>query len=114
MPLGARNPATQLQRQLNVFPCRQGGQQLEELEDDADVAAPPPGELVLAHVANLVTSKGNAARCGPVDSGQDVEQRRLAASRGSVDGEQAAVRDLECDRVEDGGRGPVAADDLCQ
>ena len=64
--------------------------------------ATPSGELVLAHLAHLATREDDAPARGPVDAGQQVEQRRFAAARWSVDGEERLRRDGEGEIVQDG------------
>ena len=49
--------AAQFQRQQHVFQRRQRRHQLEELEDDADMSAPPACQRVLALLAQLPPAK---------------------------------------------------------
>ena len=49
-PLTGRVLAHQVHRQDDVLKQSQGGQQLEELKQDPQVATSPDGHLVLAHL----------------------------------------------------------------
>ena len=55
---------------------------MEELEDDADLAAAPLGELVLAQRVHRLAQDDHFAGGGAVDAGDHVEQGRFAAARG--------------------------------
>ena len=59
--------------------------QLEELEDDADGAAAPDGELVLGHLVQAAAVDRHRPGRGPVDARDEVEDRRLAAARRAGD-----------------------------
>jgi hypothetical protein len=94
-PGGVRLATRQLQRQRDVLGRRQHGQQVEELEDEADVVAPQLRELAVVQAADVDAGDGDLARRGLVEAGEDVHQRRLARARRAHDGGQPAFGDLD-------------------
>src|SRR5690606_6702183 len=54
-------------------------QELEELEDNADAAPAPGGELLLAQGVDALAVDADRARRRPVDAGDDVEDGGLTA-----------------------------------
>jgi hypothetical protein len=68
--------------ELDVLPRRQAGDQVVELKDEADVAAPEAGEHAVGGAAELEVAKAERAAGGHVQPTQDVEKRRLAGARG--------------------------------
>ncbi len=81
-------PAADAQRQRHVLAHRQPGQQVGRLEHDADIARGagdrPAVERGLAAVM-------------VVEPGQDAQQGRLAAARGTDDADELTVPDVEID-----------------
>ena len=83
------------QRQRDVFDCRQFGEQLPGLEDEAEGVAAQhgavligdAGELVGAIVAHMV---GDLAGRGQVDAGKNVQQRGFAGAGRAHDGDRFA------------------------
>ena len=112
-PLAARQPAAaaQFQREQDVLQRGQRRDELEELEDDAHVASAPARERVLAAPAQLLPGEDDLPARRAVDAGQQVEQRRLAAAGGAVDGEEALRWDAEGEVVEDDGPLRARGDD---
>jgi hypothetical protein len=70
----------QLGGQQHVVGDRQVVQQIEELEDHADLRPPELRRPRLAHPVHPQPGDGDGARAGPVEPGDQVEQRRLAAA----------------------------------
>ncbi len=68
----------QLQRQQQVFAHRQGADQVEKLEDEADMVTPEQGALVFAEPVELNIVKNDIPGVGPIDSADQVEQGRFA------------------------------------
>ncbi len=90
----------QLGRQEDVLLGVQHREQIEELEDEADM---PPAELrqiVVAEVRDLGAVDRYGARCGPIEAGEDVHERRLARARGAHDGGELALRNVERDAAQ--------------
>jgi hypothetical protein len=64
---------------------RQSGQQLEELEHNADVPAAPRRELLLAQLIDALAADRDRAGGWPIDAGDHVDDRRLTAARWTDD-----------------------------
>ena len=79
-------------RRLDVLPRGEPGNEVVELEDDADLLAPEPVQVAdVTH--EVVTGHDDRAGVGRFESGEQVEHRRLArAGRPDEDGELAAPR----------------------
>ena len=78
-PLLGLQPA-QLQRHLDVLARGEGRDELERLEHEADLLAAEAGPLVFAQRAELLAVEPDAAGGGPVEPGEQAEQRALAAA----------------------------------
>ena len=98
----AARPAAQVQRQADVLEARQGRQQVEELEDEADLVAADAGQRVVRQAAQGFAVDGDDAGGGAIESAEQVEQRGLSRARGSDDRDHLAAGDGESDRVEGG------------
>ena len=76
--------ASQLDRQGDVFQDRQRGDQIEELEDDADVAAAEERALVFAQGGQFDFAAMRAYKDPPfggtIDAGDEIEEGALAAA----------------------------------
>ena len=120
--LGARariaGRAVQLQRQRDIFEHRQRRDEIEELKDDADVAAAEERALLLAERGQVehaaVLAEDHAAAAGRIDAGDEVEQRALAAARLAKQADKLAGVELAVQRVEHGAAGAPFAIDLGQ
>ena len=75
----------------------QGGEQVEPLEDEADVGPPDARPLALGQADQLLATQAHAAAAGVEDAAHDREQRRLAAPRRSHHQQDFAAGDLERD-----------------
>jgi hypothetical protein len=100
--LAARIDAAKVHRQHHVLHHRQGGEQLEELEDDADVPPAPAGQLVLAQFVNGLAADEHLTAGGSVDSGNHVQERGLARSGGTHHADELSSPYLQGDVLEDG------------
>ena len=89
----------QCQRQRYILYERQIGQNMEGLEDKADLLSTKAGARALVKRAKFDTVNHDAARVGFVEPGQDVEQGRLADPRLADDRDQFARRDVEVERA---------------
>ena len=98
----ARRPG-ELGRDEHVVANRQIVEQLEELEHEADLGAPEPGGARLAQLVHANAVEADLAAGRPIQPADQVEQRRLAASRRTHDRGHPAGLDIERERVE---RGP--------
>ena len=88
----ARIEAAQLEGDLDVLPRGQGGDEVEGLEDEADLLRAQPRPRVLAQRAELDAVEEDAPAGGPVEAGHQREQRALAAARRAEDGHVRAGR----------------------
>src|SRR5262249_15245972 len=87
--------AEQLEREKHVLLDRQGGDQVEELEDEAD---PPPaqqGALAFGEAAELGAVETDLAAVGGLDAGDQIEQRGFAGAAAAEQDHQLAAADLE-------------------
>ncbi len=107
-PDGVGLAAGELERQRDVLGRGQHRQQVEELEDEADVVAAQLRQLVVVHARDVLAGDGDLTRGGLVEAGEDVHERRLARARGAHDGGQPTTSDVERDAAQ-GVDGGVAA-----
>ena len=84
--------------------ARQRRDQLERLEDESDLLGAQAGAPVLVERAEILAVEMDRAAGGPVESGEQAEQRGLAAARGSDDGHERARLHVERDIVQHGER----------
>ena len=78
--------------QLDVLARGERGDQVVELEDEADVLAPEPGESRVVVVREIVIEEVDRAPGRNVEAAEDVEQRRLAAARRSEQDDHLAAK----------------------
>jgi len=74
-------PARQVgqhERQLDVLERRQDGDQVVELEDEADMRGAPGRQIDLGKRRDLDPTHGDDAGVGPIQAGDEVEQGALA------------------------------------
>ena len=82
-------------RQRDIFQRRQGGNQIEELKDEADLAVADIGELALAHARDVHAVDGDGAAGGAVQAADDPQQRTFPAARGPDDADHFVTMNLE-------------------
>ncbi len=85
----------QQQRQLDVLERRQDRDEVVELEDESDVVGPPAGDLAFGHPADFLVVDDHRAGRRPIEAGDQVEERRLAGTRGSHQGEELPFVDRQ-------------------
>src|SRR5205823_14555710 len=73
--------ARDLERQRDVLLGREDREQVEELEDEAELVATELGELLVVKRAKLDVFDNHGARGGAIEAGQDVHQGGLAGAR---------------------------------
>src|SRR6185436_3354808 len=93
-------PAAQVQRQPHVLQRAQRRQQVEELEDEADLVAADAGQLVVAEAGERLAVDAHLAGGRAIEPADQVQQRRFAGARRSNDRDHLAARDGEGDAVE--------------
>ena len=104
--LGPRR-ARELGRDQDVVANRQVVEQLEELEDEADLRPPEPGSVRLAEPVDADAVEVDLAAGRPVQPADQVEQGRLAAARRAHDRGHPPGLDVEREPVERGSRRSV-------
>ena len=87
-------------RQLDVLAGAEAGQEVEELEDEAEVCGPEPGPLSFAEAADLAAVEAQPSLARGVEGAEQVQQRALAAARGADDRDQLAGLDPHRDPVQ--------------
>src|SRR5487761_2096617 len=92
--LGARQ-RRQLQRQLDVAERRQHRHQVVELEDESDVHRAPQREIGVREARDVDAADADLPGRRLVDAGDEVQQRRLARSRGPHQRDELALEDVE-------------------
>ena len=91
-PLAPRQVREQ-ERQLDVLERRQDRDQVIGLEDEADVVGPPAGDLRLGEVAQVLAVHDHLAAGGPVEPGDQVQERGLARARGAHERQELPFAD---------------------
>ncbi|MEZ4456432.1 MAG: hypothetical protein R2882_07775 [Gemmatimonadales bacterium] len=99
--------AAEFEGHLDVLPGRERRDQMERLEDEADLLGPELGSFVFSEAAEIGAVEGHPAAAGPVEPREQAEERGLAAARGPDDREEAAALEGERDIVQH--RQPPAA-----
>src|SRR5215471_14030833 len=84
-------------RKGDVLVHAQMRQEIEELKDDADLAAPVDRQLRFGQGTDVTPSDGDRAGACAVDAADQVEKRRLAASGRTFDREKFPRRNFEID-----------------
>jgi hypothetical protein len=72
-----------------------------KLKNESDVAIAKPRQFVIRHRRNLGIPDSNRAGVRPIESAEQMQQRRLADARGSDDRQHLAALDAERHVVED-------------
>ena len=98
----AGGAARQLGRELDVLDHGQGGDEVEELEDEAHVIAAEERAVAGRKAVQAHPGDEEVAGRGEVDPGHEVEERALAAAAPPADGDELALGD---------GRGRLAEHD---
>ena len=98
----APRPAAQMQRQPDVLETRQRRQQIEELKDESDLVAPHPGQRLVGQAAERFAVDADVAGGRPIETANQIEQRRLAGAGRSDDRHHLAARNGQGDVVERG------------
>jgi hypothetical protein len=83
--------------QLDVLVDRQVADQVERLEDEADLAVADAGPLGEREVGHLLLVQHVLAVAGRIEQAQDRQQRGLAAAGGAGDRDVLTVADLHVD-----------------
>ena len=76
------------------------GDEVEGLEDEADLAAPVSGEFFVGHLRDVAAVEEILAGGGAVEAAQDVHERALARAAGAHDGNVVTELDGGLDALE--------------
>ena len=87
----------QQQGKLDVLERGQNRNQVEVLKHESHVLVAPAGQLVLVEGGQVLSQNPELAAGGPVDSGNQVEQRALARAGGSHQADEVLFTDVQVD-----------------
>ncbi len=93
--------AEQHQRQLDVLRDGQMRQDVEGLEDEADLVPPQAGAGVLVEPRDVLAADDDAAGVRRIEAGDQVQQGGLAGARLADHGDVLAGGQFEIERIED-------------
>ena len=111
LALGRRHAAVR-ERQLDVLVDREIADQVERLEDEADLAVADAGALRRRELRDRLAGERVLAVGRRVEQAEDREQRRLAAARRSFHRDVLARLDLDVDVLKGVGLHLVGVEDL--
>jgi len=80
-------PSGEQERKKNVFLHGEGGEEVEELKDEADFELAQAGEGVVVHGVEREAVDVHLAGAGGVEGAEDVKEGAFAAAAGSGDGD---------------------------
>ena len=100
--------AGELQRQRHVLVRRHGRDEMEALEDDADVVAPQTRPGVVVERPEILAGDLDPARGGALQAARHHHQAGFAGARGADDGRNFANGDVESDAAQDIDRAGIA------
>ena len=100
--------AGNLHRDEHVLERGQRGQQMKKLEDEPDALAAQPRQGILVERRDVDAVEHDTAVRRRIETGQQPEQGRLAAAGRPGDGHDAAGRNRQVERVQDGERAAAA------
>jgi hypothetical protein len=104
--------AGDLHRHLDVFNCGQRRHEVEELEHEPDLLAAQPGKRIFIELGDVDPADRNRSARRGIESGNEPQQRGLAAARRPDDRKAAAVCDIEIEGMKNRQRLPAAEDSL--
>jgi hypothetical protein len=96
----ARRQARQQAGQLDVVGDREVRDEVEELEDEAHLAAAQQRPGRLAELVDPAAAEVDLAGGRSVEPAEQVQQRRLAAARGPHDADELALGDRQVDTAQ--------------
>ena len=113
-PLGVRVRAAHARGEQHVRLPGELGQQVEELEDEADPAAPQCAQRALGGSRHALPADLDRPAVRAIEPAEQVQQRRLARARAPEHRDDLARGDLEIRAVEHAPRRPALAEALHQ
>src|SRR5690349_17350328 len=101
-PLDRAGRTAQLQRHLYVLERRESRNQLKGLKDETNLLATEPGPVILGKSGQIRLVEEHSATSWCIKSGEQTEQCRLAAARGSDDCDELTFANGERHIAENG------------
>ena len=95
-------PPAQVQWQADVLEAGERRQQIEELEDEADLVAPDLRQAFVRQVGQQLSVDLHGAGARPIEPANQVQKRRLARPGGADNRHHLATRNRQADVVECG------------
>lgn len=92
----------QLQRQHDVFQRIEAIEQLERLEDKADMLGADPRPLVFIQRTEGLSGESHFTAAGQVQAGQQPQERGFAGTRRADNGQAVALVQFQAEFVQDG------------
>jgi hypothetical protein len=93
-------PAAQVERKADVLDAGERRQQVEELEDEADLVPPHSGQVIVGQVGEAFPVDADLTGGWPIESADEIQECGLAGAGRPDDGDHLAARDREGDGVE--------------
>ena len=91
---------TYVKRNLDIFLRRQGRDQIECLEDHANLVIAHYGQFSLAHPCDIDAIDQYLATGGVIQAGDDTQQRTFTRTRWPDNGDEFSTHDLKTDTFE--------------
>jgi len=92
--------AAKFHRKRDVFQGAQGGNEVEELEYNADIFAAKDRSLSLCQVSDGSSRNGDRTLLGKIDSTDEIEQRAFSAAADSQQDYEASGLNVEIDPIQ--------------
>jgi len=91
------HPTGEKEGKENVFFDREGGEEVEELENKADSESSEGGQFVVVKGVEGVSFEIGLARSGGVEGSEDMKESTFSAAAGAGDGNDFTWEDFESD-----------------
>jgi hypothetical protein len=91
----------QQQGQFDVLERGEHGDEVVHLEDEADVARAPVGQLAAGHVRDLIAGHADSPARRNVETAQQIEQSGLARPARPHEGHEIALVDVKIQALQD-------------
>src|SRR5690606_28865285 len=95
--LGRHAIVRDLRHDRDVLTRRKAGDEVVELEDEADVMTPVLGEVLLRRARDVLIVIQDGPLAGRIETAEDVQQSRLSAARRAEQHDQLTGIQLEVD-----------------
>ena len=102
LPVRVGGTVGQAGGQEDVLLRGEGGQEVEGLEDEAELVAAHGGQLLVVHAGQIAAGDEDVPGCGGVQAGQAVQEGVLARARRAHDGDELAAAHGQAHAVQGG------------